>query len=107
TVMPRPLGQPAGVDETSVLATAAWGSAHSICNFVRMGGAECNVRLLGSRTISSHPALVYRLDQLGCPTFAGILVTISTKDRIFVILTRAGDENNVDVKRFLESLKIS
>ena len=107
TVMPRPAGQPAGVDETSVLAMAAWGAAHSTCNFVRMGGAECDVRLLGPNSIGGHQALMYRLVQVGCPTFPGILVTVSTEDRIFVIVTRAGDENNADVKRFLASFKIN
>jgi len=106
-VMPRPSGQAASLDENATLAMTAWGSAQSTCNFVRMGGAECDVRLLGPKTIGGHPALIYRLDQVGCPTSPGVMVTVSTKDLIFVIFTGAGDENNADVKRFLASVKIN
>jgi hypothetical protein len=106
TVMPRPSGQPSGIDETSVLAMAAWGAAHSTCNFVRMGGAECDVRPIGRSILGGHAALLYRLDQISCSTISGVLAVVSTDDRIFVVLTQAGDENSADVKRFLNSFKI-
>jgi len=105
-VMVRPLDQPAGVQEPAVQAMAAWGVAHATCNFVRMGGAECDVRSIGQTNVGGHPGSLYRLDQVSCSTIPGVLAVVSTDDRIFVILTRAGDENSADVKRFLSSVRI-
>ena len=105
-VMPRPLEVPTGINENAVLAMSAWGAADSTCNFVRMGGAECDVRSVGPTTVGSHSALLYRLDQVSCNTLPGVLAAVSTNDRIFVIFARVGDENSEDVKRFLQSFKI-
>jgi len=105
-VMPRPTGQPVGTTENTVLAVAAWGSAHTTCYFAAMGGSECDVRLVGPTMIAGQTALLYRLDQVDCGSEPGVLAVISARDRMFTILIQSGDENSPDVKRFLSSLKI-
>ena len=104
--MERPAGEPVGTPEKAVQAISAWAYASSTCNFVRMGGSECSVRLIGPSTIARQAALIYRFDKIGCTTTPGILAVVSTKDRILIVIAQ-GDENSPGVKRFLASLRIN
>jgi hypothetical protein len=105
--MPIPAETPL-VDPRAIIATAAWASTGTLCNFANMANYICEVKFVRELTLAGKPGREYSITQTKCSSrIPGVLKVYMTGANLVLIQAIRADETDPNVKRLFDSLTLN